>query len=141
MIVFNLSCANDHTFEAWFKDAAAYRSQRRARKVACPMCGDTGITKMPAAPRLAKGAAREGDAARAQAARGEAMRELAELHSHVENTCDYVGDRFGEEARRIHYGETEERGIYGEASNDEAKELKDEGVPFARIPKLPPKNA
>lgn len=146
MFVFNLQCKDGHGFEAWFKDAAAYDSQRRARKVACPVCGDTKVAKMPAAPRIAKGAAKAGgkepDRAEGGKARtAEYLQAMEQLHRHVEENCDYVGDKFADEARKIHYGEVEERGIYGQATKEEAKELSDEGVPFAAIPRRRSKDA
>jgi hypothetical protein len=142
MIVFNLQCRDGHGFEAWFKDAKAYESQRRGRKVACPICGSTGIEKLPTAPRIAKGRAdtqETMDSGKARAA--EYLETLDKLHKHVEKNCDYVGDQFADEARKIHHGDAEERGIYGEATKKEAKELSDEGVPFAAIPKPRPKDA
>ena len=136
MIVFSLQCGHDHGFEAWFRDARAYASQRRARKIACPQCGDTRITKVPAGAHVATGAARETPLAPSDGAK--AFREALEaLHRHVAETCEHVGPRFAEEARKIHYGESAARDIYGEASNSEADALADEGVPFARVPKLP----
>ena len=142
MIVFNLQCADGHGFEAWFKDAKAYESQRRGRKVACPVCGVTKVGKVPAAPRIATGAAdRSDEGQRARSLGADYIKALDQLHKHVEENCDYVGPRFAEEARKIHYGEAEERGIYGEATKDEAKELSEEGVPFAAIPKLRRKDA
>ncbi len=142
MIVFNLQCGDGHGFEAWFKDAKAYDSQRRGRKVACPVCGDTKVDKVPAAIRIAKGKSR--GAASMDNARGRSaqfMKALNQLQKHVEENCDYVGDRFADEARKIHVGDAEERGIYGEATKEEAKELSDEGVPFAAIPKRRRKDA
>jgi hypothetical protein len=142
MIVFNLQCGDGHGFEAWFKDAKAYESQRRGRKVACPVCGDTKVGKVPTAPRIAKGAG-DGQAPMDQARSRSAqfMNALDQLQKHVEENCDYVGDRFAQEARDIHNGEAEERGIYGQATKEEAKELSEEGVPFAAIPKPRPKDA
>ena len=136
MIVFNLRCGHDHRFEAWFRSSEAYEGQVAAREVACPACGDTAVSKAPMAPRLAT---KRGGAAPDPAAEfaGRMRRALAELRDHVEKNADYVGERFPEEARRIHYGETEPRAIYGEASSDEATALKEEGVEVARIPWLP----
>lgn len=142
MIVFNLQCGEGHGFEAWFKDAKAYESQRRGRKVACPVCGDTKVGKVPVAPRISKGAGNDRSAvddAKIRSAQFENA--LDRLHKHVEENCDYVGDRFAQEARDIHYGIAEERGIYGQATRKEAKELAEEGVPFAAIPKRRPKDA
>lgn len=136
MIVFNLRCGHDHRFEAWFRSSEAYEAQVAAGEVACPACGDTAVSKAPMAPRLAT--KRGGDAPDPAAEfAGKMRRALAELRDHVEKNADYVGERFPEEARRIHYGETEPRAIYGEASSDEATALKEEGVEVARIPWLP----
>ncbi|HSR55920.1 MAG TPA: DUF1178 family protein [Alphaproteobacteria bacterium] len=150
MIVFNLQCSEGHGFEAWFKDADAYASQRRARKVACPVCGDAKVSKVPAAPRISKGASKGTEVSDSKEQppvedgherSREYLRALDALQKHVETNCDYVGERFAEEARAIHRGETEERGIYGEATREEAKALTKEGVPFAAIPKRRPKDA
>jgi|SRR5689334_19292665 hypothetical protein len=148
MIVYALKCANDHEFEGWFRDAATFDRQAAAGKVSCAVCGDSKVEKAPMAPRLAK---RRGDAPAAPhpgAATGalaglppEAMKLLAELRQKVEQECDYVGERFSEEARRIHYGEAEKRGIYGEASDEQARELVDEGIEVAKIPWLPRRDA
>lgn len=142
MIVFNLSCAQDHAFEAWFKDGRAYDSQRKGRKIACPVCGNTKISKRPTAPRLSKGRAmRVEHAAREMAEAAQWREQITALKDHVISTCEDVGPRFADEARKIHSGESEERGIYGEATTTEAKELKEEGVPFAQLPKLPESDA
>lgn len=141
MIVFSLQCGAGHAFEAWFRDGRAYESQRKGRKIACPSCADTRIAKLPAA-RISKGAARRGDSARAEAAKAVALRQaVQELHTKVAETCENVGTRFAEEARKIHYGEVEARGIYGEATGAEASELVDEGVPVLPLPRLPESDA
>jgi hypothetical protein len=149
VICYSLRCSSDHEFEAWFKDSKTYDRQRKGRKVACPLCGDTKIVKAPMAPSLSRGGKGEAAAASAQTAAAAsddpalaeklrvAGKVLAELRDHVEKNSDYVGDQFAEEARRIHYGETEERNIYGETSDAEAEALKDEGVAFHRIPWVP----
>ncbi|HET8727807.1 MAG TPA: DUF1178 family protein [Alphaproteobacteria bacterium] len=140
MISFNLRCQDGHVFEAWFKDGAAYDAQAAAGEVACPICGDRKVAKAPMAPRIAK--TRGGDKQeRIQAAMAQVHDKLAELRRHVEQNFDYVGDRFAEEAKRIHYGETEHRDIYGEATEAEAKDLQEEGVGFTRIPWLPRTNS
>src|SRR3954470_22826904 len=126
MIVYALKCANDHEFEGWFRDAATFDRQAAAGKVACAVCGDSQVAKAPMAPRLAKRRGEPREAPPTETKPGlppEAMRLLAELRQKVESECDYVGERFSEEARRIHYGEAEKRGIYGEASDEQAKEL------------------
>ncbi|NYZ16299.1 DUF1178 family protein [Azospirillum sp. RWY-5-1] len=136
MIVFELKCSSDHRFEAWFRDGAAYDAQVRDGALACPLCGDHAVSKAPMAPRIAKAreAAPDDRERRAQA---EVLKQLREVRKAVEDNCDYVGDRFAEEARRIHYGETDARGIYGETTSQEAEELREEGVTFQRIPWLP----
>jgi hypothetical protein len=128
MISFNLRCGEDHTFEAWFKDGAAYEKQATAGEVACPVCADTTVEKAPMAPRVAAGKAREGITVR---------QALTELRQHVEANCENVGDKFADEARKIHYGEAERRDIYGKASDEEAQALDDEDIEFSRLPVLP----
>lgn len=146
MILYELKCQDGHGFEAWFRDGATYDAQASAGEIACPVCGDTGIVKAPMAPRIAKRPI--GDQAAAQLAEtprnaadeptmmvhGEIRARLEALRRHVEEHCDPVGEDFAEEARRIHYGEVPHRDIYGVATDDEAEELADEGVAFARVP-------
>ncbi|CAA7617686.1 DUF1178 family protein [Magnetospirillum sp. SS-4] len=131
MILFELRCTRQHHFEAWFKDGSTYDSQAATGGVACPVCGDTGVEKAPMAPRLAKG---RGAALDLQAAAGEMRKVLGEFKRQVQQGCDYVGERFPEEARKIHYGDVEARPIYGEASAEEAGKLEEEGVCLRRIP-------
>lgn len=168
MILYQLKCPSDHRFEAWFRDGATYDAQAEAGLLTCPVCGDTRIGKAPMAPRIAKSQRNKNEEMRPPADRAdppteagaapaaavsapmdekaaafhrEMLRHLAELRQVVETKCDYVGDRFAEEARKIHYGETDPRGIYGEASAREAEELQEEGVTFHRIPWLPRTNS
>ena len=147
MILFQLRCAKTHEFEAWFRDGRNYESQRKAGKIQCPVCSSRKVEKAPMAPRIAKGTGKpvEKPAAPLPAAAPQpaetpqtmAVKALRELRAKVEANCDYVGPAFAEEARRIHYGETEARGIYGETSDKEAAELDDEGIEFAKIPWVP----
>lgn len=165
MILYALSCDNEHQFESWFKDSAAFDHQAKRKLVACPSCGSTAVRKAIMAPRLAKGAGvpvGEGEAAagarppasrqpeqpgkavaldpqdldpQALDPRAQALRkQLLELRRQVEANCDYVGPRFAEEARRIHYGERDPGGIYGESSQQEAEALAEEGIAVARLP-------
>jgi len=146
MIVYSLKCAREHNFEVWFRDSSSYEQQVARRAVACPECGSSKVSKAPMAPRLSRGAAMEAEPAAAQAQEprasptapeGAAMmarRSLEALQRQVEASCEYVGERFPEEARKIHYGEAKRRDIYGEAKDDEAKALAEEGVEFHRIP-------
>jgi hypothetical protein len=135
MILFDLRCKDGHGFEAWFRDGASYEDQATAGAIACPVCGDTGVSKALMAPAVSS---RPKPDAR-QAA--EAMRLLRKVQNHVEKNFDHVGPRFAEEARKMHYGEAERRSIYGEASTAEAKELRDEGIEVNQIPWLPPQDA
>ncbi|MFM2129420.1 MAG: hypothetical protein RL477_966 [Pseudomonadota bacterium] len=142
MIVFKLSCTQGHAFEGWFKDGRAFAAQRRARKVSCPSCGATEVTRVPAGSRISTGRARAIDEAAEASAKAQAFRAaVVELHAKVKDSCEDVGERFAEEARRIHYGESEERGIYGEATLGEARDLVEEGVPVLPLPKLPETDA
>ncbi|MFQ6016935.1 MAG: DUF1178 family protein [Kiloniellaceae bacterium] len=135
MIVYDLRCRKGHVFEAWFRASAAYEEQAEAGTVACPTCGSRTVEKAPMAPRLATGDSRDKAETAAETAQaGKVMRAMRELRRKVEENFDYVGGEFAEEARRIHYGETDPHSIYGETSDEEAAALHDEGVPFGRIP-------
>ncbi len=129
MILFTLRCASGHEFEAWFRDGAGFEAQHKAGEIACPECGDNSVDKALMAPHIgrSRGAGPPVPPEQIKAV-------LAELRQQVEKNCDYVGERFPEEARRIHYGETDPRGIYGEASLDQSRELAEEGIRFGRIP-------
>lgn len=133
MILFDLRCAQGHEFEAWFKDGAAFDAQTKAGGIGCPVCGSTEVAKAPMAPRL-KRRGREDKRALKEAA---AMNAIRELHRQVEENCDYVGEKFADEARKIHFGEVEKHGIYGEATDEEARGLEDEEIEFHRLPRLP----
>ena len=139
MILFDLKCANDHVFEAWFKDGETFELQAEASEVSCPVCGDTGIEKALMAPRIGKSDREVAKKAAEHAKRYAAF--ASEVRRHVEDNCDYVGPDFAEEARKIHYGEADTRGIYGEASDDDAKSLDDEGIEVQRIPWAPREDA
>lgn len=130
MILFDLQCAKNHGFEGWFKTGDAFDKQAKAGKVECPVCGNTKVRRALSAPALLKG----GTGSKSEAIAIKMREAMVELRKQVEAKADYVGERFPEEARRIHYGETEERAIYGEASVDEAKELNDEGIEIVAIP-------
>jgi hypothetical protein len=140
MIAFDLRCAKDHVFEVWFKDSASYEEQVSAKAVVCPACGDKKISKAIMAPNVASGVSRSGSSSTSKTpALSDVTPEqirgaLQELRSAVEANSEYVGNDFPEEARKIHYGESEARGIHGEASESEAEALQEEGVEIARIP-------
>ena len=151
MIRYALACAKGHSFESWFQNSAAYDKQAKRGLVSCPVCGSAKVEKAIMAPRLARkdkstsiAAPVEEDAS--QAATPVAMispqeqefrKKLKELREHLTANADNVGKKFPEEARKMHYGETEHRSIYGEATAQDAKELHDEGIEFHPLPVLP----
>lgn len=147
MISYQLKCSSGHEFEAWFPNSGSYDDQRAAGDLDCPLCGDPEVMKAPMAPAVAsrKESTHVTSEARTHEARAEEVaRKIVDaaykLREHVEQNCDNVGTEFAEEARRIHYGEAEERGIYGEASSEETKSLDDEGIDVYRLPALPRRN-
>lgn len=136
MIKYALKCQNGHRFEGWFSNSADYDAQAAAGALTCPVCDTSDISKDIMAPAIATG--RRKEAARTVEAIS-AMREAArKARAYVEKNFDNVGKRFPEEARKIHYGESEERGIYGVATPDEVKELTEEGVNIAPLPAADP---
>ena len=134
MIVYDVKCAKSHVFEGWFRDSTAFDEQAAAGEVVCPVCGESEVSKAPMAPAI--GRVREGECATPYT-QPEVMSKLREIRDAVEKNSEHVGSAFPEEARKIHYGETEARNIHGDATLDEAKALKEEGVPVAMIPWLP----
>ena len=137
MIRYALSCDHDHGFEAWFASSSDYDDQAARGLVECPFCGSTEVRKQVMAPAVAgtKKAAPAPDMAKMQAVMMQAARQVRD---HVEQNFDYVGDAFAREARDIHEGRSEKREIYGEATPADIKKLKDDGVPCAALPSLPP---
>ena len=136
MIRFALRCSAGHEFEAWFRDGDGYEVQQQAGEISCPDCGETTVEKAVMAPSI--GRSRDKLPALSPAQMRAA---LVELRRQVERHCDYVGEQFPEEARRIHYGETDPHPIYGEASSQDAKELSEEGIKVGRIPWISPPDA
>jgi hypothetical protein len=139
MILFKLKCSAEHEFEGWFRDGATYERQAKRGLIDCPTCGDSAIEKAPMAPRLARSATPE--KAPTPPSPEQMRRMLQQVRRHVETTCDYVGERFAEEARRIHHGQADARGIYGEASDAESRALADEGIEVSRLPWVPTSDA
>lgn len=157
MIRYALACERGHDFESWFQDSAAYDKQAKRGLVTCPLCGSAKVEKAIMAPRLSVTATKkrppaaaatptpESATAAAPAApvamispqEQELRTKLKELRDHLTKNADNVGPKFPEEARKMHYGETEHRSIYGVASPEEAKELSEEGVEFHPLPPLP----
>ena len=146
MILYDLVCDNDHTFESWFRNSSAAEKVLKAKQSPCPMCGSVKVRKAPMAPRLSKSEGVVPDASETPAApaaapstemaaaMSKAVAALNELRETIEKTFDHVGEEFPEEARKIHYGDAPDRPIYGDATLEEAKALADEGIKVAAIP-------
>ncbi len=156
MIRYSLRCAAGHDFESWFRDSEAFESQAQRGELACPICGSSKIEKQIMAPAVAQQDEASGVqpvAMQSLAVMGDPAREMnqaGDLHQaremramlrafrqHLETHAENVGTEFADEARKIHYGETEERAIYGETSFDEAKALHEEGIEILPVPKVP----
>lgn len=134
MIRYALLCDQDHGFEGWFPSGAGFERQVEAGQVRCPECGSSDVRKALMTPNVATSEKRDGPDTPTTR---EMLAALRVLRQHVTENADYVGPQFPQEARKIHFGETEPRGIYGEATPAEAKALLDEGVQVAPLPKLP----
>ncbi|HWU26624.1 MAG TPA: DUF1178 family protein [Rhizomicrobium sp.] len=136
MIVYSLRCSKGHVFEGWFKDSSAFDAQASGGKLVCPVCNTRKIEKAPMAPALPSAVGERKSVE--QKAMPEELRKMRQfvtgLRKYVQDNAEYVGERFPEEARKIHHGETEERHIYGEASPAEARELIEEGIDVAPLP-------
>lgn len=142
MIKYDLKCDNAHIFEAWFKNSETYDAQQGAGALVCAVCGATGITKAPMAPSVPKKDSlskrdRTDQAVQETNQAAAMMIAMREIRDTVEKNFDNVGDQFAEEARKIHYGETETRGIFGQATAEESNELREEGVEISEIPWMP----
>jgi len=137
VIRFSLHCDQAHEFEGWFRDNADYDTQSKRGFVECPSCGSKNVSKALMAPAVSTGRKKEKMALVANAEQKRMMTELKQLAEKMRENSDYVGDKFAEEARKIHFGETEARGIYGEATADEARDLIEDGVEFMPIPVFP----
>jgi hypothetical protein len=159
MIRYALICDQEHSFESWFQNSAAYDKQVKRGLVTCPICNSAKVSKALMAPRLS-GVKKRGQASAAPEAapaadmpaavpapaapvamvspqEQEFRAKLKELREHIVKNADNVGQKFPEEARKMHYGEAEPRSIYGEASPEQAKELHEEGIEFHALPVLP----
>ena len=138
MIRYALRCAREHAFEGWFSTSADFDDQKARGLLECPACGSPEVEKAIMAPAVATSGRSEAPAP-SPARMRQMMREMAgQVRQHVESTFDYVGDGFAREARAIHDGRSEERGIYGEASPAEVKALHEDGIKVAPLPKGPP---
>jgi hypothetical protein len=137
MIKYQLKCGSGCSFEGWFRSSEDFDQQAGAAQLECPACGSTEVSRAIMAPAIVRRADQVRKSDRASAI-SEIMAEAARrARDYVEKNFDYVGEKFPEEARRIHYGETKDRAIYGEATPAEARELVDEGLSIAPLPLAP----
>lgn len=150
MILYNLFCNNDHEFEAWFRNSDAFDTQLEAGQLVCPHCDSDDISKALMAPNVVtQGVMESAQEVEVQAgapdsdqpvqwvAHGAVHKAVQQIRDYVEENADYVGDKFADEARKIHHEEAESRGIYGEATTAEIEELNEEGVLVCPLPALP----
>jgi hypothetical protein len=150
MILYKLQCKKGHEFEAWFASSDVFDRQKKKGQLACPSCGTKSVSKALMAPNVAPRSRRKAAPPERQqptgpakpetqrvAAHSELVTALRKLRAEIEAKSEYVGARFSEEARKIHYEEVPARGIHGEATAEEAKALKDEGIEFYPLPILP----
>lgn len=143
MIRFSLKCQKSHEFEAWFRNSVAFEEQSLNQKVICPHCGSTKVSKALMAPGIATSKSKQ---QRADSSESRQMAKMLDsqyrdsvkkIRQHIIENSEYVGDRFAEEARKIHYGEDDERGIHGEATKEDVEDLVDEGIDVIPIPENP----
>jgi hypothetical protein len=155
MIRYNLRCERGHGFESWFQSSSAYESQEKRKLVSCPSCGSIKVERAIMAPQIVSKKSSRAESAPAAAStevtalasaptplmmmaqERELRAKLKELRDHVVKNADNVGERFPNEARKMHYGDIEHRPIYGEASPQEARSLIEEGVEVSPLPVLP----
>ena len=138
MIKFDLICDEQHRFEAWFSSNSDFEKQRDGKLVECPHCGSVNVDKALMAPSVSTARSKEASVQLAMnTTQKTAMEQLRQAVKTIRDNSEDVGERFPEEARKIHYGESEERGIIGQAKPDEVKSLLEEGVGVAPLPDLP----
>ena len=136
MIKYNLKCENNHNFDAWFSDSSNFEEQNKKNLIFCPKCNSTKIEKNIMAPNIGSKKQSYNNALKTEK---NYEKIIKNVRKHVEKNFEYVGDKFADEARAIHYGEKEEREIYGETSVEEAVDLIEEGVNVSPIPGVDPK--
>ena len=143
MILYDLTCQHEHRFESWFRNSGAVEKLVKAGQVACPVCGSRKVQKAPMAPMIGKSISKSSsdNNVPAKSQNGElvvaveqAANAINQLREMIEKNLEHVGGKFPEEARRIHYGESKKRSIYGDASADETRALLDEGIEVRAIP-------
>jgi hypothetical protein len=137
LIQYSLHCSKGHAYDAWFKNAAAFDEQQARGIVTCAICGDDVVSKAPMAPSVARTDSEKFSLSSAHPDAVKFRELLRAYRQKVTSQADYVGERFAEEARKIHFEEVESRGIYGEATRDEVVALAEEGIGFMPLPDLP----
>lgn len=137
MIRFSLHCENGHEFEGWFRDNADFDKQSERDLVSCPVCNSLKVQKALMAPAVTTSRTKEKIAVAQGEMQQKLLQEMRDLSKKVRENADYVGDKFADEARKIHFGETEERGIYGEATREEVTSLLEDGVEVMPLPTFP----
>jgi len=137
LIRFSLICDHDHEFEGWFRSSDDFDKQKKRGLIDCPECGSHKVQKALMAPAVSTSKKQEKMALAMSAEQRRIMGEMKALSEKLRENAEDVGNKFAEEARKIHFGETEPRGIYGEATPDEAKSLAEDGVPFMPLPVFP----
>ena len=137
MIRFSLHCEKDHEFEGWFSSNADYDAQSERGLVECPVCGSHAIGKALMAPKVTASRDAPARPLAMDPEKREMMRKLRDIVRAVKQNSEDVGEKFADEARKIHHGEAEARGIVGQASNEDAKSLIEEGIEIAPLPEFP----
>jgi hypothetical protein len=136
VISYSLACSNGHGFDAWFRNAEAFEAQREQGAVTCPTCNSAQVDKALMAPALNRSSGKMAMAS-GHPEHARILAAMRALKQKLVSEADYVGDKFAEEARKIHYEEADPRGIYGEATSEEAEALAEEGIAFMPLPNLP----
>jgi len=139
LIRYNLICNNDHNFESWFRDSTSCDDQIRSKKVVCPECNSNVVTKALMSPRIPKkeSSNNQENTILSNGRNNNLNDAIRKIRDEIKKNSEYVGKEFPEEARKIHYNESEERSIYGEATAKDIKELHEEGIDIIHIPNLP----
>ncbi|MBN9251308.1 MAG: hypothetical protein BGO03_02045 [Mesorhizobium sp. 61-13] len=137
MIRFSLICDSEHEFEAWFRSSDDFETQKKRGFVDCPSCGSRKVEKALMAPAVSTARKQEKVALAMGEEQRRMMTQMKAIAEKIRSNADYVGDKFAEEARKIHFGEADQRGIYGEATLEEAKSLAEDGVDFMPVPVFP----
>ena len=137
MIHYSLVCDKSHKFDGWFSNAAAYDAQKRRGLVTCPICLTINVDKALMAPSVSRAASEKVALSIGHPQHQQLRDAMLALRNKVTSEADYVGDKFAEEARKIHFKEVDQRGIYGEATREEVAALAEEGVDFMPLPSIP----